>query len=334
MCLYPKLIKNPKYRSTKKNGGNIPPILDQRVKYVPIGCTRCMECKRQKANAWRVRLLEDIRTNTNAQFITLTLSNESYYELDQEINENLEGYERDNAIATLATRRFLERWRKRYKRSVRHWLVTELGHKGTENIHLHGFIWTDDHRAISEIWKYGFVWDGYNKNGQRINYVNDKTINYCIKYVNKQDLDHKEYNAKILTSPGIGANYTTRSDAQKNKFKGSKTKETYTTRTGHELSLPIYWRNKIYNEEEREKLWLQRLDKMERWVCGEKVSIKKNYHAYDALVEWHRRINKQLGYGTDEKNWERIQYEKHRRNIINETRLNKVRMAFASPAGQ
>ena len=61
MCLYPKLIKNPKYKGNKKNGGIIPPSYDERVMWVPIGCNRCMECKKQKAREWRTRLLEDIR---------------------------------------------------------------------------------------------------------------------------------------------------------------------------------------------------------------------------------------------------------------------------------
>ena len=43
MCLYPRLIENPKYKITKKNGGEVPPILDNRVKFVPIGCGNCYE---------------------------------------------------------------------------------------------------------------------------------------------------------------------------------------------------------------------------------------------------------------------------------------------------
>jgi hypothetical protein len=31
MCLYPRLIKNRKYIKNKKNGGNIPPVKDERV---------------------------------------------------------------------------------------------------------------------------------------------------------------------------------------------------------------------------------------------------------------------------------------------------------------
>ena len=48
MCLYPRLIKNPKYKPNKKNGGQVPPILDSRVLAVPIGCGKCLECKKQK----------------------------------------------------------------------------------------------------------------------------------------------------------------------------------------------------------------------------------------------------------------------------------------------
>ena len=48
MCLYPKFIDNPRYRKNKKNGGIIPAVSDERVLLVPIGCGKCMECKKQK----------------------------------------------------------------------------------------------------------------------------------------------------------------------------------------------------------------------------------------------------------------------------------------------
>ena len=47
MCLYPRLIKNPKYKANKKNGGIIPAISDKRVLAVPIGCGKCIECKKR-----------------------------------------------------------------------------------------------------------------------------------------------------------------------------------------------------------------------------------------------------------------------------------------------
>ena len=123
MCLYPRLIKNPKYKPNKKNGGNPPEMKDNRVMYVPIGCKKCIECVKQRGRQWQVRLLEDIRHNKGAQFITLTFSTESLKELRDAVYENnggqdLNGYELDNAIATLAVRRFTERWRKKYKQTI------------------------------------------------------------------------------------------------------------------------------------------------------------------------------------------------------------------------
>ena len=147
MCLYPTFGQNPKYKANKKNGGNIPAVSDIRVTKVPIGCGKCIECRKQEARKWQIRLLEDIRHNPNGQFVTFTFSNKSIAELTKIIHEKsdtkITGYNLDNEIATVAMRRFLERWRKKYKVSLRHWFITELGHTGTENIHLHGIIWSN-----------------------------------------------------------------------------------------------------------------------------------------------------------------------------------------------
>ena len=42
---------------------------------------------------------------------------------------------------TKAIRLCLERIRKHTGKSVKHWFITELGHNGTERIHLHGIVW-------------------------------------------------------------------------------------------------------------------------------------------------------------------------------------------------
>lgn len=313
MCLYPKLIKNRKYVKNKKNGGNPPVPKDQRVLWVPVGCQKCMECKKQKSRQWSVRLQEEIRTENKCTFVTLTFSDEEITKLKNEI-KGLEGYELDNEIATLATRRFLERWRKKHKKSLKHWLVTELGHNGTENIHLHGILWSQNKQDITEIWKYGWVFNG--------DYVNEKTVNYISKYINKTDEKHPNYNAKILTSAGIGKNYINRSDSKLNKYK-EKTDETYKTRQGKKLNLPIYYRNKLYTEDEREKLWLEKLDKQERWICGEKVSIKNGTEEYHKLLRFYQAKNRRLGYGDDEKNWDKIKYENERRKKLMKQRTEK-----------
>lgn len=325
MCLYPKLIKNGKYKSNKKNGGIVPAVSDPRVLYVPVGCGNCMECRSQKAREWKVRLNEEIKYNTNGKFITLTFSNESISQIicENEKLKNLYGYELDNAIATRAIRLFLERWRKKYKKSLRHWLVTELGHEGTENIHMHGIVWTDKtYDEIKEIWKYGFIWP--TKEEYTKTYVCEDTVNYTVKYIHKVDLKHKHYKSLVLTSPGIGANYTNTYNSQLNKYKNVNTIELYRMRNGYQISLPVYYRNKIYTDEEKEKLWLQRLDKNERWVNKQKVKAD-DHKEYLRLLNHHRMINKQLGYGSDYKDLEELEYEKNRRDIMNMARINNTK---------
>lgn len=316
MCIYNKLIKNRRYIPNKKNGGQVPPVYDKRVLLVPVGCGKCIECKQKKAREWTVRLNEEIRENKNGKFITLTFSDESIKQLSEEI-KGLSGYDLDNEIATLAIRRFLERWRKKYKKSVRHWIATEIGGNGTENIHMHGILWTNESKeTINEIWKYGHTWEG--------EYVNERTINYIVKYISKVDEKHKEYNSKILTSAGIGGGYMKRIDSERNKYRGKETREVYKTRQGIKMALPIYYRNKIYSEEEKEKLWLDKLDKEERYVGGVKIDISKGEEEYNRAVIEHRKVNKKLGYGDDKRNWSLKEYENKRRNFNLLKRLKKA----------
>lgn len=346
MCLYPRLMNNPKYKPNKKNGGVVPPCFDSRVMYVPIGCGVCIECRGQKAKNWQVRLLEDIKVNRNGKFVTLTFSTESIKKLikqdddrtwkkakvDEDTGEvtkekslgDLKGYDLDNGIATVAVRYFLERWRKEHGKSLRHWLITELGQNGMEHVHLHGIMWTDDVEKIRKHWQYGFVWCGYESNssmGKVENYVNEKTVNYITKYVTKVDLLHKAYMPVILTSAGIGRNYTDSLNSLNNRYNGEKTNEAYKTRSGHKVGLPVYWRNKIYSEAERERLWVHKLDKEERWVCGERHSVKEGDGGYKDAVEYHRRRTEQLGYKSPEFIWKRKEYEEARRRMLHEKRL-------------
>ncbi len=314
MCLYPRLIKNRKYVANKKNGGVVPAVLDERVLWVPVGCGKCMECMKQKAREWSVRLQEEIRTNKSGKMVTLSFSEEALIELGRGIK--IDGYARDNEMATIGVRRFLERWRKKYGVSVRHWLITELGQKNTERIHLHGLLFTSvGKEEIEKIWKYGNVYIG--------DYVSEKTVNYMVKYVNKVDVLHKEYKPKMLTSQGMGKNYIDRYDAKGNKYKGNKTKEGYQTREGVKLALPTYYRNKIYSDEEREKLWLQKLDEGMRYVNGKRVSVKDGDEGYYRLLEEERKKNSRLGYGDDSVNWELKRYENDKRNIKFKERLRK-----------
>lgn len=340
MCLYPKLIENRKYKANKKNKGKVPKAKNESVLWVPVGCGNCMECRTQKASGWKVRLKEELRHDNSGKFVTFTFSDESLNELHEAVlkeradfdkDVELGGYELDNRIATIGVRRFLERWRKKYKKSVKHWLVTELGGSGTERLHLHGILFTQESgEVISEKWKYGRIAIGHRKydNGVErskgsLGFVNERSINYMVKYLYKVDMKHKGYKSKMFVSPGIGKGYLERKDSERNRYNGKETVEEYRDRLGIKTGLPIYYRNKLYNDDEREMLWLYKLDEKVRWVGGARIDVSKSDKEYFERLEYVRNKSIRLGYGNGEIDWERKYYENQLRFLKHKERLNK-----------
>lgn len=305
MCLYPKLIINKKYISTKKNGGNIPPLVDIRTKYVPIKCGKCIECKKQISREWRLRLENEIENWQYKYFVTLTFSEESIQKISIKYNIPKTNV---NQIATKAVRLMCERYRKKYKKTLSHWLITELGHTGTERIHLHGILLSNyelSTKQIENLWKNGFIYNG--------KYVNEKSINYITKYILKQDKDHKDYTQIILCSKGIGKNLLNKSQLKEKKYKNKETNETIRLKSGQIINIPIYYRNKIFTEKEREQLWLNRLDKQKRYILGQEIDIStiKGEKEYEKLLKDAQEYNKRLGYISDE-TWKLKEYNKRK----------------------
>ncbi len=306
MCLYPQLLKNPKYF---KNGKPRPSWYlphDSRADYVPVGCGKCIECRNKKASEWRVRLQEELKNDPGAIFVTLTFK-----------DEELEKFESNeaNEVCARAVELFRKRWHAEYGHSLKRWLIVELGHPkkrgdhiSTERVHLHGLLWTQiSKKELEGRWQYGVVHIG--------EYVNLRTINYIVKYVTKPDKDHPDFMGKIFCSPGIGKSYAKKAEAKQNRFRGEDTVETYRLSNGQKVALPMYFRNKIYNKQEREKLWLQKLDKMERFVHGEKIDIStvEGQAEYFKAVEYRQKENKRLGYSGGD--WSVQKYAKSRKYV-------------------
>lgn len=302
MCLYPKLIRNPKYKPNRKNNFTPPVCTDRRVLYVPIGCGNCIECRKQKSREWQVRLNEELKERKLAYFVTLTFTNEDLSKLKKETQLS-----ECNALAQIATRRFLERWRKKYKKSIRHWLITELGHENTERIHIHGILFPDfiiNNDILECIWSYGQTYVG--------DYCNAKTINYVIKYITKIDIDHKGFKAQIFCSAGIGSGYTKKySSKEIHQFNETDTIEHYRLPNGAKVNMPIYYRNKFFTDEQREQLWRNLLDKNERYVLGvkiENVDTEQGEKLYYQVLKKAQETNKEMGFGDDSKEWSKIDY--------------------------
>ena len=311
MCQYSKLIINPKYTENKKDGGIIPTPSDKRVLVVPIGCGKCEECRRKKANEWMIRLDNEYRNikNERCRFITLTFNKESlkkYTELAiEEIKRKKEthyGIDIRNIACKIAIRRWLERIRKDTGKSIKHWIITELGGGHSKRIHMHGFIWTDNIDTL-EKWTNGYTYEG--------DYMSPKAITYTTKYMMKINKREPMYMPKIMTSKGIGSEWINTVDARRAKYIPNGTLEEYVDQQGNKRGLPIYYRNKLYTEDEKEKLWIEKLDKGERWV-GRVCIKRKNFKSDEEfenecirMMEENRRES--MTIGNIKMNWWEIQ---------------------------
>lgn len=317
MCLYQKMVKNPKYLPSRKNNYNPPKCNDERLKYVPTDCGVCIECRRKKAREWQARLTSEMKQSTG-KFITLTFSPESI-----ELLKNKYNIEECNALATKAVRMFLERYRKKYKKSIKHWLITELGQKESERIHLHGILLNENNiknnEELEKLWTYGKTDIGQ--------YCNNQTINYIIKYITKSDLKHKQYRPIILCSAGIGKGYLNSYNATKNKYTGQQTDCTYILPNGRKINLPQYYKRKLYTDEQREQIWKNVLDENKFYILGNKY--EKDSEDYQKALKGAKILNERLNYGDNSEEWKKKPWnitEKMLKKGVKQKKREKMRI--------
>lgn len=288
MCVRTRFIKNPKYLPSKKNNFNPPKCTDKRLLYVPVSCGRCIECRAKKKREWIIRICEEIKSNHDkALFITLTFAPEH---LDKLRNESID--KSDNGVAKLGVRRWLELIRSYKKTSIKHWCVTELGEEG--RIHVHGITWGATEEDIRR-WRYGFVYIG--------KYVNEKTAAYITKYMLKINYADKDFVPKVLCSAKIGIGYMYNDNAiQRNMYNEKGTNEAYRMRNGQKIALPDYYRKKIYTDEERERLWIEKQELGYRWIRGQKVSVDDE-EEYNKLMRQAQAEDERIRRQSEEE-WE------------------------------
>lgn len=79
--------------------------------------------------------------------------------------------------------------------------------------------------------------------------------------------------------------------------------------------MPTYFRNKLWTDEEREQLWLQKLNKQIRYVRGEKIDVSttEGEQEYARAIEYRQKENVTLGYPKEP--WNLEKYKKSRKKF-------------------
>lgn len=285
MCLYPTRIRNKRYTKTKKNGGNVPELLYEELAVVTIPCGICWECRRKKRSEWMVRLTAELKTVGQGQFVTFTFNDKAITKLEAaHARENNGEIPSANELAAMAIKRWRENRRSQKLRPVKYMLITELGHKGTERIHLHGIIFGTKEEA--ESWPWGWTYVG--------EYVNEKSICYITKYIMKRDKKHEGYIPRIFCANGIGKTYC-EENYIKHSYKGEKTESKIQVNSRQKVEMPAYMKKKIYTDEEREYLALHAIWRGLCFIGGrdvserseeEKMEIRKIVREEKARLGW------------------------------------------------
>lgn len=330
MCLFKKRITNPRYKPTRKNGYNPPACPDENLRYIYVDCGLCHDCRKTKRRNWAIRIKEQLKDTPEAVFFTGTFDNKRLEKMKSKWNLKTE-----NEIATKELRLFLERIRRETGKSVKHWVVTELG-ENNGRIHIHGIFFCEN--GMTKYRLLGLLWDkwtaGYKYYGK---YVNEKTANYITKYMTKENKKFPNFVGKVLATKGIGNGYFKKEyNLARHKYEPRtalrRTIESYRNEKGKEQALPQYYRTKIWTEEEREKLMLEKIQEKTIWIKGEKYPYGTEQEIKEAenVMESERNKMKTM-YGED---WDWIEeirskrrterFKKYRKDIRNGKIKEKV----------
>lgn len=207
-------------------------------KYEDVPCGKCPACAKRRASAWSFRLMEHEKISDSSYFITLT------YDTDHVPIT-------DNGFMGLRKRDlqlFYKRLRKAMpagSKPIKYYSVGEYGGR-SKRPHYHAIIFNAKLPLIQPAWQLGQVDYGT---------VTGASIGYVLKYISKKsqipmhrnDDRQKEF---ALMSKCLGANYIT--DAMSKWHKDDLENRMYCNlKDGQKISMPRYFKNKIYSEEER-----------------------------------------------------------------------------------
>lgn len=230
---------------------------------VPVPCGKCPNCVARRVSGWSFRLMQEDKNSISSHFITLTYDS-------QNAPISKKGF---LSLSKVHVQLFFKRLRKRtfdkwckanhgltgtlqhkYRgfsaatKPVKYFAVGEYGSR-TMRPHYHIILFNAQIELIQDAWGMGQVHYGT---------VSGASVGYTLKYVSKPSKVplHKNDDRVPefqLMSKGLGKNYIT--DQMIKWHKNDLDNRVYCNgEAGKKLSMPRYYKDKIYNERERKRV--------------------------------------------------------------------------------
>lgn len=221
---------------------------------VDVPCGKCPECTARRASHWSFRLMQEHKVSMSAQFVTLTYDTK-YVPISPRGFMTLN--RRDVQL-------FMKRLRKDNTNKLKYYCVGEYGSK-TWRPHYHMLLFNANIETIQAAWFQGQIHYGE---------VTPASVGYTLKYMCKPTRIPQHQNddrepERALMSKGLGKSYLT--DNVLRYHKENIERAFITLLGGNKISIPRYYKDKIFTEEERELI--------------AKIGREKHYEIRDELVE-------------------------------------------------
>lgn len=244
-----------------------------------VPCGKCYNCKRRRASTWSSRLMKEYERSESGYFITLTydtkyipITSKGFMSLDK---KHLQQFFKR-----------LRQWHGKNHISIKYYAVGEYGGK-TYRPHYHIILFNANIDFIEKSWS-----DCVNKKQQlfrplgQIHYgtLTEASVGYTLKYISKaKRIPLHNNDDRIpefsLMSKGLGTNYLTEKMIQWHKAIPEE-RIYIKLKDGKKAPLPRYYKQKIYDESEKEKIsfhWKKKSDLLKMQEIAEHGDNLQSY---------------------------------------------------------
>lgn len=240
-----------------------------------VPCSKCVECKKRRASAWSYRLMQEAKVSSSAYFITLTYDT-------KHVPITKSGY---MDISKRDLQLFFKRLRKAHAsldkvgKPLKYYAVGEFGGR-TFRPHYHVILFNASldiligevsagnvRRRVLELnGKFNFSCKTWSLGHMTVGQVSGASVGYTLKYISKvskiplhrNDDRTPEFS---LMSKGLGIDYLT--PAMIRWHKADLENRMYVNlEDGKVASMPRYYKDKLYNQFERDVAGYCALQKM------------------------------------------------------------------------
>lgn len=255
---------------------------EDRARTVP--CGRCNFCLMSYRMDWTIRIIQEQQEAGEAHFLTLTYQ-------DDYLDYSPSGLPQ---LDKTHLQKFFKRLRKRNakysKKSIRYFAIGEYG-ETYERPHYHAIIFnmhSHSVQALHNLWPVGF---------HRLGTVTVASIHYVTGYLINRYHDYGDRNPPFAVQsrkPGLGHNYLLQYAKWNRPTDDEQYWRNYTKIAGYTNRLPRYYRDKIFNREERDWLNWTAAQKFDASLRSEIRRLEKLYPAgLDIHAKYIERIQHQ-----------------------------------------